>query len=309
MTKYTYIYSDYDVNSNGKAAISVNDTVKILIPRKFGGGFIKAKYIGYGFFELKNGKFISDRYIAALLNDEDFPELLKHKFGTKNAFEGLNTKEQLMEIGIYGADYLGDVAGMIEKFSVKIIKETSNMTYEECRFHVVYEPNLGENYKFKHLETHLGFLGGYLEYMEFLREAADEIKALKKRNPFIEERIKLELVNKHLLNYMKKISQEKPIQHKKIKDIFKLIEFNNQRLLKNFYVIESDIVDTLNFKIKKILERPGISWKIIREPLLKIQEDILTLAEEISKRQVNDLKEKEAIKFFEEIKNLKEKQD
>ena len=58
MTKYTYIYSDYDINSNGKAAISVNDTVKILIPRKFGGGFIKAKYIGYGFFELKNGKFI-----------------------------------------------------------------------------------------------------------------------------------------------------------------------------------------------------------------------------------------------------------
>lgn len=80
-------------------------------------------------------------------------------------------------------------------------------------------------------------------------------------------------------------------------------------MLKNFYVIESDIVDTLNFKIKKILERPGISWKIIREQLLKIQEDISILAEEISKRQVNDLKEKEAIKFFEEIKNLKEKQD
>lgn len=80
-------------------------------------------------------------------------------------------------------------------------------------------------------------------------------------------------------------------------------------MLKNFYVIESDIVDTLNFKIKKILERPGISWKIIREQLLKIQEDISILAEEISKRQVNDLKKKEAIKFFEEIKNLKEKQD
>lgn len=145
--------------------------------------------------------------------------------------------------------------------------------------------------------------------MEYLKEVANGIKALKKRNPFIEERIKLELKNKHLLNYMKKISQEKPIQHKKIKNIFKLIEFNNQRLLKNFYVIESDIVDTLNFKIKKILEQPGISWKIIREQLLKIQKDISTLAEEISKRQVNDLKEKEAIKFFEEIKNLKEKQD
>lgn len=309
MTNYTYIYSDYDINSDGKAPISVNNTVKILIPRKFGGSFVKAKYIGYGFFKLKSGKFISDRYIAALLNDEDFPELLKHKFGTENAFEGLNTEGQLMEIGIYGADYLGDVKGMIAEFPVKIIKGTSSMTYEECRFHIVYEPDLGINYKFEHLETYPGFLGGYLEYMEYLKEVANGIKALKKRNPFIEERIKLELKNKHLLNYMKKISQEKPIQHKKIKNIFKLIEFNNQRLLKNFYVIESDIVDTLNFKIKKILERPGISWKIIREQLLKIQEDISTLAEETSKRQVNDLKEKEAIKFFEEIKNLKEKQD
>ena len=145
--------------------------------------------------------------------------------------------------------------------------------------------------------------------MEYLKEVAKGIKALKKRNPFIEERIKLELKNKHLLNYMKKISQEKPIQYKKIKNIFNLIEFNNQRLQKNFYVIESDIVDTLNFKIKKILEQPGISWKIIREQLLKIQKDISTLAEETSKRQINDLKEKEAIKFFEEIKNLKEKQD
>lgn len=308
MASFSYIYSDYDADPNGKASITENDMLKILVPQKFGGGFIKAKYIGYGFFELKSGKFISDRYIAALLNDEDFPEFLKHKFGTENAFEGLNTKGQLMEIGIYGADYLGDVKGMIAEFPVKIIKGTSSMTYEECRFHIVYEPDLGINYKFEHLETYSGFLGGYLEYMEYLKEVANGIKALKKRNPFIEERIKLELKNKHLLNYMKKISQEKPIQHKKIKNIFNLIEFNNQRLQKNFYVIESDIVDRLNSKIKKILNHSGNSEEV-KNQLLKIQEDISTLEKETSKRQMNELKEKAAIKFFEEIKNLKEKQD
>ena len=183
------------------------------------------------------------------------------------------------------------------------------MTYEECRFHIIGDPEQGGNYKFEYLKTYPGFFGSYLKYMECLKEVADEIKALKERNYFIEDRIKFETENKYLLNYMKKISQEKPVQYKKIKNIFNLIEFNNQRLQKNFYVIESDIVDRLNSKIKKILEQPGISWKIIREQLLKIQKDISTLAEEISKRQVNDLKEKEAIKFFEEIKNLKEKQD
>lgn len=182
------------------------------------------------------------------------------------------------------------------------------MTYEECRFHIIGDPEQGGNYKFEYLKTYPGFFGSYLKYMECLKEVADEIKALKERNYFIEDRIKFETENKYLLNYMKEIFQEKPVQYKKIKNIFNLIEFNNQRLQKNFYVIESDIVDRLNSKIKKILNHSGNSEEV-KKQLLKIQEDISTLEKETSKRQMNELKEKAAIEFFEEIKNLKEKQD
>ena len=48
MASFSYIYSDYDADPNGKASITENDTVKILIPQKFGGSFIKAKYVDYG---------------------------------------------------------------------------------------------------------------------------------------------------------------------------------------------------------------------------------------------------------------------
>ena len=308
MASFSYIYSDYDADPNGKASITENDMLKILVPQKFGGSFIKAKYVDYGRFELESGKFLSDCYIGALWNNKDFPEILKEKFGIKDVFFGLDNDEQLREIWSVGIEYVGDVDGAIAEFPVKIIKEASNMTYEECRFHIIDDPEQGGNYKFEYLKTYPGFLGDYLKYMEYLKEVADEIKALKERNYFIENRIKFETENKYLLNYMKKISQEKPVQYKKIKNIFNLIEFNNQRLQKNFYVIESDIVDRLNSKIKKILNHSGNSEEV-KNQFLKIQEDISTLEKETSKRQINELKEKAAIKFFEEIKNLKEKQD
>ena len=308
MASFSYIYSDYDANSNGKAAITENDTVKILIPQKFGGSFIKAKYVDYGRFELESGKLLSDCYIGALWNNKDFPEILKEKFGIENVFEGLDSEEQLKEIWGEGIDYIGDVNGAIAEFPVKIIKKTSNMTYEECRFHIISDPEQGGDYKFEYLKIYPAFFGSYLKYMECLKEVANEIKALKERKYFIEDRIKFETENKYLLNYMKEISQKKPVQYKKIKNIFNLIEFNNQRLQKNFYVIESDIIDRLNSKIKKILNHPG-NLEEVKNQLLKIQEDILTLEKETSKRQMNELKEKSAIKFFEEIKNLKEKQD
>lgn len=308
MASFSYIYSDYDADPNGKASITENDMLKILVPQKFGGSFIKAKYVDYGRFELESGKFLSDCYIGALWNNKDFPEILKEKFGIENVFEGLENEEELRKVWEDGINYIGDVHGAIAEFPVKIIKETSDMTYEECRFHIIGDPEQGGNYKFEYLKTYPGFFGSYLKYMECLKEVSDEIKALKERNYFIEDRIKFETENKYLLNYMEEISQEKPLQYKKIKNIFNLIEFNNQRLHKNFYVIESDIINRLNSEIKKILNRLGNSEEV-KNQLLKIQEDISTLEKETSKRQMNELKEKAAIKFFQEIKKLKEKQD
>lgn len=282
MASYSYIYSDYDANPNGKASITENDTVKILIPQKFGGGFIKAKYVDYGRFELESGKLLSDCYIGALWNNEDFTKILKEKFGFKNAFEGLDNEEQLSEIWEDGIDYVGDVDGAIAEFPVKIIKETSNMTYEECCFHIIGDPEQGGNYKFEYLKTYPGFFGSYLKYMEYLKEVADEIKTLKKRDYFVEDR------NKYLLNYMREISKKEPADYKKMENILKLINFNNEKLQNIFNGIEANMIRTIEDGMKNILETE-IPEKT-RNQLLKVQEDISMLIKGKYGRQINDLR-------------------
>lgn len=301
MASFSYIYSDYDADPNGKAAITENDTVKILVPQKFGGGFIKAKYIDYGRCELESGKLLSDCYIAALWNNKDFSETLKEKFGIKNALEGLNNEEQLREIWADGIDYIGDVDGAIAEFPVKIIKETSNMTYEECRFHIISDPEQGGNYKFEYLKKYPGFFGNYLKYMEYLKEVADEIKTLKKRDYFVEDRIKLETENKYLFNYMKEISEKEPSNLERMESILKLIKFNNEKLKNIFNGIEVNIARTLENEMEDILnsEIPEKS----RNQLLKIQEDISRLINEKSKKQINDLRTGMAQTILRKAKN------
>ena len=307
MASFSYIYSDYDADPNGKAAITENDTVKILIPQKFGGGFIKGKYVDYGRFELESGKFLSVSYIGALWNNKDFPEILKEKFGLENIFEGLDNEEQLKEIWGDGIDYVGDVDGAIAEFPVKIIKETSNMNYEECRFHIISDPEQGGDYKFEYLKTYPGFFGNYLKYIECLKEIADEIKTLKKRDYFIEDRIKLETGNKYLFNYMKEISEKEPSNYKEMEKILKLMKFNNEKLKNIFNGIEANIARTLENEMKDILDSE-ISEKS-RNRLLKIQEDISRLINEKSKNQINDLRTGIAQTLLREAKELKEKQD
>ena len=296
MASFSYIYSDYDADPNGKAAITENDTVKILVPQKFGGGFIKAKYIDYGRFELESGKLLSDCYIAALWNNKNFPETLKEKFEIKNALEGLENEEQLSEIWADGIDCVGDFGGAIAKFPVKIIKETSDMTYEECRFHIISDPEQGGDYNFKFLETYPGFLGNYLKYMECLKEVADEIKTLKKRDYFVEERIKLETENKYLFNYMKEISEKEPSNYERMESILKLMKFNNKKLQNIFYAIENDIMETIDVEIKDVLNSE-ISEKS-RNKLSKVQENISRFVAEKSKRQMNDLRTEVAKRIF-----------
>ena len=269
MASFSYIYSDYDADPNGKAAITENDTVKILIPQKFGGGFIKGKYVDYGRFELESGKLLSCCYIGALWNNKDFPEILKEKFGIENVFEGLDNEEQLKEIWGDGIDYVGDVDGAIAEFPVKIIKEANDIKYEECRFHIIGDPEQGGNYKFEYLKKYPGFLGSYLKYMEYLKEVADEIKALKERNYFIEDRIKLETENKYLLNYMREISEKELSNFEKMESILKLMKFNDMKLKNIFNGIEANIARTLENEMKDILNSE-ISEKS-RNQLLKIQ--------------------------------------
>lgn len=303
MASFSYIYSDYDADPNGKAAITENDTVKILVPQKFGGGFIKGKYVDYGRFELENGKLLSDCYIAALWNNKDFPEILKEKFGIKDVLFGLDDDEQLREIWSVGIEYVGDVDGAIAEFPVKIIKEASNMTYEECRFHIIDDPEQGGNYKFEYLKTNTDFFGSYLKYMEYLKEVADEIKTLKKRDYFAEDRIKIETENKYLLNYMREISQKEPADYKRMESILKLIKFNDKKLQNIFNRNEAKMIRSIEDETKNILETE-IPEKT-RNQLLKIQENIEMLIKEKYGRQINDLRTGMAQTILRKMKELK----
>lgn len=288
MASFSYIYSDYDADPNGKAAITENDTVKILVPQKFGGGFIKAKYVDYGRFELESGKLLSDCYIGALWNNKNFPQILKEKFEIKDVLSGLDDDEQLREIWSDGIDYIGDIDGAIVEFPVKIIKEKSNMTYEECRFHIISDPEQGGNYKFEYLKTYPGFFGSYLKYMKYLKEVADEIKNLKKRDYFAEDRIKIETENKYFLNYMREISQKGPADYKRMESILKLIKFNDKKLQNIFNKNEAEMIRSIEDETRNILETE-IPEKT-RNQLLKIQENIDMLIKEKYGRQINDLR-------------------
>lgn len=303
MASFSYIYSDYDADPNGKAAITENDTVKILVPQKFGGGFIKGKYVDYGRFELENGKLLSDCYIAALWNNKDFSGILKEKFGIKDVLFGLDDDEQLREIWPVGIEYVGDVDGAIAEFPVKIIKEASNMTYEECRFHIIDDPEQGGNYKFEYLKTYTDFFGSYLKYMEYLKEVADEIKTLKKRDYFTEDGIKIETENKYLLNYMREISQKEPADYKRMESILKLIKFNDKKLQSIFNRNEAKMIRSIEDETKNILETE-IPEKT-RNQLLKIQENIDMLIKEKYGRQINDLRTGMAQTILRKTKELK----
>ena len=162
------------------------------------------------------------------------------------------------------------------------------MTYEECRFHIISDPEQGGNYKFEYLKTYPGFFGSYLKYMKYLKEVADEIKNLKKRDYFAEDRIKIETENKYFLNYMREISQKGPADYKRMESILKLIKFNDKKLQNIFNKNEAEMIRSIEDETRNILETE-IPEKT-RNQLLKIQENIDMLIKEKYGRQINDLR-------------------
>lgn len=124
---------------------------------------------------------------------------------------------------------------------------------------------------------------------------------MKKRDYFIEERIKLETENKYFFNYMKEISEKEPSNLERMESILKLIKFNNEKLKNIFNGIEVNIARTLENEMEDILNSE-ISEKS-RNQLLKIQEDISRLINEKSKKQINDLRTGMAQTILRKAKN------
>ena len=170
MGSFSYIYSDYDLNPNKKAGIQENDIIKVLIPEKFGGGFLKGKYEDCGIFETFEGKKYDLNILFAYFNSNILRNILKENFEI-NSFEIPDIlKEEIKYFGLQMMLY--DETCYYFDYGLKIIRENDNRKYEEVNFFSINDPNQGwsEN-SFDEIYTDFG---NYLNYIEYLKLAPQE---------------------------------------------------------------------------------------------------------------------------------------
>ena len=170
MGSFSYIYSDYDLNPNKKVGIQENDIIKVLIPEKFGGGFLKGKYEDCGIFETFEGKKYDLNILFAYFNSNILRNILKENFEI-NSFEIPDIlKEEIKYFGLQMMLY--DETCYYFDYGLKIIRENDNRKYEEVNFFSINDPNQGwsEN-SFDEIYTDFG---NYLNYIEYLKLAPQE---------------------------------------------------------------------------------------------------------------------------------------
>lgn len=141
-------FSLIKADRNGKYAnIGKNETVKMLIPQKFGGGFIKGKFDGTGLIT-ENGINYSIYELAGIWNSKEMFELVKEMGydnpARKNYVDSpVNDKitERIQNVGIMYTIY--DENHVRAEYPIKIVSEDCDMTYEECAGISLYDKNVG----------------------------------------------------------------------------------------------------------------------------------------------------------------------
>lgn len=141
-------FSLIKADRNGKYAnIGKNETVKMLIPQKFGGGFIKGKFGGTGLIT-ENGINYSIYELAGIWNSKEMFELVKEMGydnpARKNYVDSpVNDKitERIQNVGIMYTIY--DENHVRAEYPIKIVSEDCDMTYEECAGISLYDKNVG----------------------------------------------------------------------------------------------------------------------------------------------------------------------
>ena len=124
-------------NADKQNNIIYGDTVKMLIPKEFGGGYILGIYEDYG--DINENGIIHDIYeLVALWNNKKLYNTVKKMDYTnpsrKPSDNDINSKKNVTHFvrnyGIAIACYDEDNAKC--KYPIKIVSEKSNLTYEEC---------------------------------------------------------------------------------------------------------------------------------------------------------------------------------
>lgn len=127
-----------------RSNLTTNDSYKILIPKEFGGGFIKDKYYDYGyvFYDTDHeadlyGILAYWNHCDGMIYDCDhYPETMEEilKYGNtlhqNNRFKGI-------DIGCY--DEKTDKL----KYPLKLVSASYKGTYEDCKGRSYSDPNQG----------------------------------------------------------------------------------------------------------------------------------------------------------------------
>ena len=143
MGDFSWLRADKTTKRNN---IVYGDRYKILIPKEFGGGFIKDTYYGYGVvFEGDDEKEPADLYgILAYWNKCDGMDYEGNEYPStmKDILERGNTCDQNnrcrgVDIGCYDSqvDKL--------KYPLKLVSASYRGTYEDCEMRSYGDPNQG----------------------------------------------------------------------------------------------------------------------------------------------------------------------
>lgn len=182
MGSFSFIRADV----KGSANILYGDTVKLLIPIEFGGGYIKGKYVDYGRIN-ENGIEYDIYELAGIWNSPKILKALKGLFSNParkqsdiwDSDSERNLTDVIRNVGIDLTVYDEDHAKA--KYPIKIVGENVDTTYEQCYRISFTDPTQGfvrwgwQRWK-KILSTELG----YAEYFEKCK------KTRKRKNPIKE---------------------------------------------------------------------------------------------------------------------------
>lgn len=143
MGSFSFIRAD---KTTKRKNLTCGDPYKILIPKEFGGGFIKDKYFDYGYvFYFDDNKEDADLYgILAYWNKcegmiyegEEYPATMEDILKRGNTCLQENRTK-----GIHIACHVEQIDKL--KYPLKLVSASYEGTYEECEMRSYWDPEQG----------------------------------------------------------------------------------------------------------------------------------------------------------------------
>ena len=191
MGSFTWLRADKNISKNEQANICYGEKIKVLIPNEFGGGSIEGEYLDYGLVEEADGNQYDLLEVVAIWNSSELRNKLT-ELGYQNVSLKAVGEEEMLDskitniirsygiiISCYGEDHTKI------KYPLKIVDKKTQITYEECEYFSIGDPNQGvEEWYWEEFEEVMPWGGSYENYMAELETKARH---------FSEEEIRIKL--------------------------------------------------------------------------------------------------------------------